>query len=884
MNRFFFFLLAFMVTSAMNAEQVTKQAALQKAKQFMPGKNFTVAKSRSLSRGVDPQTEEADFYILNADNGGYVIVSGDDRTREILGYSEQGNLDIEKAPDNLKWWLDEYARQIETIKSLPKGTTRTASSLPKSSWPAISPLISAKWSQYEPFNYMCPDANGKDFDEDGYDPNNRCVTGCTATALAQVMYYWKWPENCPALNGYIIKQSSINEYIEKEVKGLPATSFKWEKMKDSYTYGETGEAANAVAELMRYCGHIAHMYYGTDGSGGIYIQESFPLVGYSKNTRVASRYGYTASQWESLIYEELAAGRPVAYSGFTKFTGHSFVVDGYDGNGLFHINFGWRGSCDEYYLLTLYENEQVEESPELTKDERLEYYFFQEAVLGLKPSEPNEELMPEIKSNLEKFLTKEYTRTNSSVDFANVILPFDISVWYNSLPEVDHSVELGWGIYKDDIFIKCIGSQNDIIQASLVYNSDGIYGGGLSNDEDLIADFGADLETGRYQLYQVYRFHDNENWIRCTDFGKSLIAEVSSTKLTLRLTDKYGMFFTVNSITYSDPLIDYPITVKVNVTNNGDWELLMLNLWIQKQGSDSWINVAQGRSSILFFKDDSDDIEMSFTLHEPGTYNLKVTNCSSDKALKTVTMIIEPDVDMVVDHVKYRCSPAVGAARVIKNKDNYDDYGKGKSDITSITILPTITANGVECKVKTIDEHAFENLSNVCEINIPEGIESIRYCAFEHWYSLEHLTIPSTVKEIGQYAFGYTHKLKTVTSYMREPPFIYPDVFKTGEYDSSTNTYHDYFPAATLYVPAGCAKKYGDAYTWKEFTNIIEMPSTVKGDADGDGDVTLKDVELVKEYIMTGKTEGLIFTNADINGDEKLNVIDIVYILNIIKN
>lgn len=882
MNRFFIILLAFMVTSAMNAEQVTKQAALQKAKQFMPDKNFTVAKSRSLARGVDPQTEEADFYILNADNGGYVIVSGDDRTREILGYSEQGNLDIEKAPDNLKWWLDEYARQIEAIKSLPQRTTRTTSSLPNS-WPAISPLLSAKWGQDGPFNYMCPDANGKDFDEEGYDSNNRCPTGCVATALAQVMYYWKWPKNCQALDGYSIGHyvNGIEFVEDKKVKGLPATSFNWEKMKDEYVYSETGEAADAVAELMRYCGQASSMNYdyGLVGSCTHISGIHYSQIGYSKNVDYVMRGDYAATQWEALIYEELAAKHPILYGGSNKYIGHAFVVDGYDGKGLFHINFGWNGASDDYYALAIYETDQLEESPELIKGEHTDYPFSQEAVLGLKPVEPDEKVLPNIHSSLGSFLTKEYTRVNGSVDFTSVVLPFDLYAWYNTCPESDFNIEVGWGLYRDNQFIKCIGSKKDV---------NGLYVGAAPalvrflSDVDLTADFGSGLETGQYQLYQVYRFQNNEDWTRCSGLGNSLIADITSTTLILRRTDIGGRYFTVNSFSYSELSVDNPITVKANVTNYGDWDLLLLNLWIQKQGSDTWINVAQGGKYI--YKDNTGDVEMSFTLQEPGTYNLKVTSCSSDEALKTATMTVEANVDIVIDHVKYRCSPAYGTAIIVKNEDNYNEYGNGKSDITSITILPTVVANGVECKVKTIDEHALEKLGIVCELVIPEGIESIRYCAFEHWYSLEHLTIPSTVKEIGQYAFGYTHKLKTVTSYMREPPFIYPDVFKTGEYDSSTNTYHDYFPAATLYVPAGCAKKYGDAYTWKLFTNIVEMPSTVKGDADGDGDVTLKDVELVKEYIMTGKTEGLIFTNADINGDEKLNVIDIVYILNIIKN
>ena len=111
-------LLAFMVTVAMNAEQISKQQALQKAQQFMPGKQFGEARSFARSAG---SSEREPFYVFNAGgNQGFVIVSGDDRTTEILGYSNTGTLDMEQLPENLKWWLDSYARQIEALGTSAK--------------------------------------------------------------------------------------------------------------------------------------------------------------------------------------------------------------------------------------------------------------------------------------------------------------------------------------------------------------------------------------------------------------------------------------------------------------------------------------------------------------------------------------------------------------------------------------------------------------------------------------------------------------------------------------------------------------------------------------------------------------------------------------------
>ena len=119
-----------MVTTAVNAVQVSRQQALQKAQQFMPGKQF--GEDRNFARSASASEGEL-FYVFNAEgNGGFVIVSGDDRTTEIIGYSTTGTLDMEQIPDNLKWWLDSYARQIEALgnsaKPAQKAKTRGAAS------------------------------------------------------------------------------------------------------------------------------------------------------------------------------------------------------------------------------------------------------------------------------------------------------------------------------------------------------------------------------------------------------------------------------------------------------------------------------------------------------------------------------------------------------------------------------------------------------------------------------------------------------------------------------------------------------------------------------------------------------------------------------------
>ena len=210
----------------------------------------------------------------------------------------------------------------------------------------------------------------------GYNTESRCVTGCVATAMAQLMYYWKWPKTCPALDSYEIDGHTI--------KSLPATSFKWEQMKDIYNGDETGDDAVAVAELMRYCAQAVKTSYSLwSSSANLNTSIMISTFQYSSDMKEMSRNGYTSTQWESVMYEELIAKRPILYSGYQpKGAGHQFIIDGYDGAGLFHINWGWGGYPDTYFALSVTEGS---EAPVM------EYQVLQTALIGVEPSGAVEE-------------------------------------------------------------------------------------------------------------------------------------------------------------------------------------------------------------------------------------------------------------------------------------------------------------------------------------------------------------------------------------------------------------------------------------------------------------------------------------------------------------
>ena len=344
--------------AVLSADPVSRQRAAGIAEAFFSGKGMPVSRGlnnvyqapRKGGNSLDAGKDRPNFYVFNADKG-YVIVSGSDNTPEILGYSLNGSFDYDNMPDNMKSWLDYYSSQIEYAEAHDVSAQSTPGDLRK----PIEPLLTCKWGQGSPYNLKCPVSNGQ-----------HCLTGCVATALSQVMYYYKWPERTTQdIPGYTL---NING-VETEIPAVPAgTEFDWDNMLPAYYGGEATEAQQeAVATLMSVVGTALNMSYNTGESTAIinYIGDvSQTYFGYSENQKFFFRV--ETEKWDELIYNELAAGHPVIYSGTenNSSVGHTFVVDGYDGDRLFHVDWGWE-TYEGYYLLdvldpyaqNVYENE-----------------------------------------------------------------------------------------------------------------------------------------------------------------------------------------------------------------------------------------------------------------------------------------------------------------------------------------------------------------------------------------------------------------------------------------------------------------------------------------------------------------------------------------------
>ena len=627
-----------LVSIAILAGNVTEQQALTIARQFMQGKSFQQKQVRRAAAVGDNQ-----FYVFNAEGqNGFVIVSADDRTTPVLGYADKGSLEMNKLPVNARRWLEGYAEEIKAL-----GEDVQANTHPRRVIGApVAPLLTCHWDQGAPYNLQCP-----------IDGEYNSVTGCVATAMAQVMYYHKWPQSATtAIPAYTTSTKKLN------LSELPATTFKWDQMKDSYSYDETGAAADAVAELMRYCGQAVRMDYTSNESGAsVGAAHLINYFGYSKTAQNMNRSYYTTTEWEAMIYKELSNARPVLYSGNSGSGGHQFVIDGYDDKGLFHVNWGWGGYADGHFVLSV-----------LNPDGRgigggsssNGYTRWQDAIIGVQPDHGEPAAKPNI-FFMSQYDTYQFTRSGSTQDFKDVAVTGWIGFWGEGSVTVDHA----WALYKGSNFLKILDTKADITinQGYFSYAS-----GNLS--------FGANLDNGIYELREMYRYPGETEWKKCGLYNDNiLLAEISGNNLTLKYSSDLENTIKINKVTVNGvKKTGRNMSAVINWTNNGYVNENPFYVWL---GSDS--EFAAAVSSYLE-SGKTEDLEIAFTSKEAGTLTLAISTDydkqnivyqteitieqSLPQSLET-SMTIEGEKNMTIE------GTTINATFTFKNTGNnvYDD-------------------------------------------------------------------------------------------------------------------------------------------------------------------------------------------------------------------
>lgn len=610
------------------AAPVSEQAAKQAAQEFMKRqmRANTRGEAVELTRAFTgiADGDDAGIFVFNSSTG-FVVMSADDELPAVLAYSTGAPFDAQTAPEAMKFMLEAY-HMAATTDAFTRADVPTHDK--------VSPLIKTQWDQHEPYNLLCP----KD------DAGNLCLTGCVATSMAQVMYYHK----CPA-------------------------DFDWDNMKTTYDGSESSTANNAVAKLMADCGTAVFMKYGSGSSSAyeIYACEALRYdFGYAETTDYVRREAYTAKSWDALIYNELAAKRPVLYAGSSissakGSSGHAFVIDGYeakDGLGYYHVNWGWSGKSDSYFLISVLNPSYQYAGGNAGSSG---YSVKQEAIVGIQPAAKPMEKTKRLRT-YQMYVNEDkgtYSRASTSEDFPTIKIVYD---FYNVLlPEESRHYDVALALYKDRKLVSvlkefCIDDyhKNEPLEYNYGFKADPTYP--FAYDMSI----GKDLADGNYQLRVLSRLTGASEWHWAYGAIDNYVELAINGKTMNTIT--YGLYdeaaesdFTINSVDVKGTMkVGEPLMITINLTDKNKTGNAPIYLWgnaSPSAGADNYQLLTGGGSNLD--PGQTGEIVLEYTPQRAGDFKFILSGSSKnyDVPLYTFTasvsgicLVLEMGVDDVV--------------------------------------------------------------------------------------------------------------------------------------------------------------------------------------------------------------------------------------------
>jgi len=289
--------------------------------------NQANTRGAALESDICELARRASYSVYGLSQGqGFVVVSRSEAFNPVLATSET-RFDADNLPDGLKWWLETINESLMTREA----------AAPTRAYTPVENFVMTQWDQGAPYNSMTPEVGGK-----------HCPTGCVATAMAQILKYYNYPEKSEGISYYTVGNDPTDIRYEFN------TTFKWDLIQVSYKGECSDESKQAVGELMRDCGYSVKMQYDKNGSAALYTNAALGFVrnmcfkeGYVHN---AYRALYTDEEWMDIVEREMTAHRPILYGGNDgKDSGHAFVFSGLAEDGKVYVNWGWDGAGDGYY-------------------------------------------------------------------------------------------------------------------------------------------------------------------------------------------------------------------------------------------------------------------------------------------------------------------------------------------------------------------------------------------------------------------------------------------------------------------------------------------------------------------------------------------------------
>ena len=620
------------------------------------------------------------YAIRMANQEGFVIISGDDRYAPVLGYS-LSSYDEQDMPANMRAWLQGYIDEMEYLNRIGYQPSKTATRTAASDKQSIAPMVETLWGQGSPYNNLCPVDNS----------GNRSVTGCVATAMAQLMNYHIQHYNAPTTTA-----QEIPEYTTSTDKLVVAAISENTALPDKSlllnTYGSSATEAQkeAVAKLMLYCGTSVKMNYTSSSSGATTSNVSGALVkyfGFDKTTISIFRFDMTYAQWVDTIYNELLHARPVVLGGHSSGGGHAFVADGYDSeSNFFHINWGWTGKSNDYFALSVLnpdDNGQIGASSSGDG-----YSYDQVAIVGAQIGTGQQPAPEPIRLTMNLLSVNEDTVFFSARNYTGETRSFQYGIgWINNEGQITRI--------------------NNYLTANNLQNT---YGW---SSRYMVVPENIDYANTTKMIIPISREKGTDTWFPSTNISLHYVIAIYDANgvpsLTLHpLRNLQGGEITINSSKY----VNEVQTVKMPLINNGDEFYGLLYLFASTTGEKGDYATKLG---ITALESSQQTLAFEWKPKETGTYNIWVaTDLDGNKVLSSSSVTIKEDASLAgktvavtgltlsgLDKDSWQFNETTG----IRTVDVYCDSLYGTVQITNLT-TNDIPSYKVRVQYELYDEQA----------------------------------------------------------------------------------------------------------------------------------------------------------------------------------
>ena len=483
------------------------------------GGALAVAWDSSALGATRSSNEAPTFYVVAPSSGqGFVVIAGDDAVTPILAYSTTYSAPSAAVlPTNFVEWLKYVDSSVRNVRA--KGVVAddaTAQRWSEGYQPVNAIMLNtARWSQVAPYNNQCP-----------LDDGAHSLTGCTQTAVAIIMHHNRWPERA---KGVTEPYTTLGKGIDVPARDLNH-AYEWDNMLETYVEGEYNDAeAEAVAVLMADLGYAFKAEYTAVDTGALPdMMALYEKFGYSPSSRITRRKTYTDEYWNSLVRSEIEAGYPIFYTGYTEDNaGHAFVLDGIDDNNYFHVNWGWGGVYDGFFLLD-----------GLTLD-NYEFDYNQWAIFGMRPMRDGE---------VDNWLYISSSGLKASTTTFEKGMSFTVEpVTIANYSQLNFEGEVRVGVCDSHGEWKSWATEAQTLSLPSMYGGSTNSMSAVVKEEILLGD----------RLSLFYRSSKSDKWFKMTAFAEGAVAEIIMKYPTIGSTTSFDYDKVCNTI-----VVDYDDDVK----------------------------------------------------------------------------------------------------------------------------------------------------------------------------------------------------------------------------------------------------------------------------------------------------------------------------------